>query len=94
MEQRGSTAVNFPQSDARMCPASERLYRAVMERRIVHDGHPQLAAHVRTAVAKQKRRGWRLHRAGREPIDAVIALAVALDRAEHAEEPVKLLGWL
>jgi hypothetical protein len=27
------------------------------------------------------------------PIDAAIALAVALDRAEHVAEPVKLLGW-
>ena len=37
---------------------------------------------------------WRLHRAGRDPIDAVIALAMALDRAEHREEPVRMLGWL
>jgi phage terminase large subunit-like protein len=94
MEQRGLTAVSYPQSDARLCPASERLYRAVVEGRIVHDGHPQLAAHVRTAVAKQKRSGWRLHRAGRDPIDAVIALAMALDRAEHVQQPVQLLGWL
>jgi dihydroorotase-like cyclic amidohydrolase len=56
--------------------------------------HPQLASHVRTAVAKQKRSGWRLHRAGRDPIDAVIALAMALDRAEHRDEPVRMLGWL
>jgi hypothetical protein len=28
------------------------------------------------------------------PIDAVIALAIALDRAEHVEQPVQLLGWL
>jgi hypothetical protein len=25
---------------------------------------------------------------------AVIALAIALDRAEHVEQPVQLLGWL
>jgi hypothetical protein len=40
------------------------------------------------------RRGWRLYRAGAEPIDAVISLAIALDRAEHQDEPVRLLGWL
>jgi phage terminase large subunit-like protein len=94
MEQRGLTAVQFPQSDSRMQPASERLYRAVNEQRLVHDGDPVLAAHVHAAVAKQTRRGWRLHRAGAEPIDAVIALAIALDRAEHVEPPVALLGWL
>jgi len=37
--------------------------------------------------------GWGLHRAGREAIDAVIALAVALDRAEHREQPAQFLGW-
>lgn len=94
MEQRGLTAVQFPQSDSRMQPASERLYRAVTERRLVHDGHPELAAHVHAAVAKQTRRGWRLHRPGSEPIDAAVALAIALERAEHVEPPVQLLGWL
>lgn len=45
-------------------------------------------------VAKQTRRGWRLHRPGHEPIDAAIAPAIALDRAQHVEPPVQLLGWL
>lgn len=94
MEQRGLTAVSFPQSDQRLCPASERLYLAVVERRLVHDGDPTLASHVNAAVAKQTRRGWRLHRAGNEPIDAAISLAIALDRAEHVAPPVELLGWL
>ena len=42
-----------------------------------------------------KTRGWRLERAHRSaPIDAVIALAMALERAERKPEPVELLGWL
>ena len=94
LEQRGITAVAYPQSNARMQPASERLHRAVTEKRLVHDGNPVLAAHVHAAVAKQTRRRWRLHRAGAEPIDAAVALAIALDRAEHVEAPVQLLGWL
>jgi len=64
MEQRGLTAVQFPQSDSPMQPASERLHRAVIERRLVHDGDPHLAAHVHAATAKSTPRGWRLHRAG------------------------------
>jgi phage terminase large subunit-like protein len=94
MEQRGLLAVALPQTDSRMIPASERLHRAVIERRLVHDGNPELAEHVHAAVAKHTRRGWRLHRAGAEPIDAAVALAIALDRAEHVGEPVQLLGWL
>jgi phage terminase large subunit-like protein len=96
LEQRGIVASAVPQSDARMIPASERLHRAVIEQRLVHDGDLTLAQHVGAAVAKTTRRGWRLHRAGAEPIDAAIALAIALDRAEqHAEQPpAQLLGWL
>jgi phage terminase large subunit-like protein len=96
LEARGITAVAMPQSDARMIPASERLYRAVVEQRIVHDDDPTLAAHAHAATAKTTRRGWRLHRPGAEPIDAIVALAIALDRAEqHVEQPpAQLLGWL
>jgi hypothetical protein len=39
-------------------------------------------------------RGWRFHRPGADPIDAVVALAIGLDRAEHVQPPVQLLGWL
>ena len=61
----------------------------------MHDGDPVLAAHIHAAAAKQTRRGWRLYRPERsEPIDAAIALAMSLDRAEHRPEPVALLGWL
>jgi hypothetical protein len=28
------------------------------------------------------------------PIDAVVALVIALGRAEHVEQPVQLYGWL
>jgi phage terminase large subunit-like protein len=95
LEQRGITAVAYPQSDSRMQPASERLYHAIIEQRLVHDGDEQLAAHVHAASAKTTRRGWRLHRAGAQPIDAAVALGIALDRAEQpAEQPAQLLGWL
>lgn len=96
LEQRGLVASAFPQSDSRMQPASERLHRAIIEERLVHDDDPELAQHVAAAVAKTTRRGWRLHRAGAEPIDAAVALAICLDRAEqHAEQPTaQLLGWL
>jgi hypothetical protein len=50
--------------------------------------------HVASVVARHGRRGWRLDRADK-PIDGVVALAMALDRAEQpAAEPIRLLGWL
>jgi hypothetical protein len=47
------------------------------------------------AIAKHSRRGWRIDKANRSAnIDAIIALAMAVDRAEHKPAQVELLGWL
>jgi hypothetical protein len=44
-------------------------------------------------VAHHGRRGWRIDKANRsDKIDAVVALAVALDRIENRPEPAKLIG--
>ena len=64
-EQRGIPAVAFPQSDARMIPACERLYDAVVHGRLVHPDDPDLNAHVHAAVARHSRRGWRLEKPDR-----------------------------
>lgn len=94
-EQRGITAVQFPQSDSRMIPASERLYDAIVHQRLVHPDDPHLNAHVHAAVARQSRRGWRLERPDRSTnIDGVVALAMAVDAHSHAAQPVELLAWL
>jgi hypothetical protein len=40
-------------------------------------------------------RGWRLEKRHRTAsIDALVALALALERAEAKPQPVELLGWL
>jgi hypothetical protein len=49
---------------------------------------------VDAAVAKQTRRGWRPHHPGGKPIGDAVALAIALERAEHVEPPVALRGWV
>ena len=94
-EQRGLSAVAFPQSDSRMIPASQALYDVVVEQRLVHPDDPRLNRHVAAAVARHGRRGWRLDKpAGGENIDGVIALCMAAERAAVRPEPVALLGWL
>jgi hypothetical protein len=53
-----------------------------------------LDAHV-AAAAKQTGRGWRLVEGGNAAqIDAVIALAMASERAQAEEQPARLIGWL
>jgi phage terminase large subunit-like protein len=89
--------VSFPQTDSRLIPASQRLYDAVIERRLVHPDDPRLNAHVHAAISRTSRRGWRIDRPGQGPgeqVDGVLALAMALDRASYKPAEVKLLGWI
>jgi phage terminase large subunit-like protein len=87
--------VDFPQSHSRMVPASEGLHAAVVEQRLRHPGHPALDRHVANAIAKATGRGWRLEKGGRDvQIDAVIALAMAVERAQAPRPVARLLGFL
>jgi len=95
LEREGLLVVAFPQHDARMIPASARLHAAIVERRITLPPDPELARHASDAVARHSRRGWRIDKPNpRSNIDAVIALAMAVERAEEKPQPVELLGWL
>jgi phage terminase large subunit-like protein len=94
-EQRGIPAVQFPQSDARMIPACERLYDAIVHQELVHPDDPHLNQHVHAAVARHTRRGWRLEKPDRSTnIDAAVALAMAVDAHAQQPAPVEMLGWL
>ena len=87
--------VAFPQHDARMIPASARLHAAIVEQRLTLPDDPEFARHASDAIARHSRRGWRIDKPNpRANIDAIIALAMAVERAEHQPEPVELLGWL
>ena len=95
LEDAGLPVIEFPQSTARMVPASERLYAAVVEGRLTHGNDPELNRHVAGAIAKQTPRGWRLDKSERSAqIDAVVALAMAVERAEQPVPEARVLGWL
>jgi phage terminase large subunit-like protein len=95
LQAEGLNTMEFPQSHARMVPASERLYAAVVEGRLKHPNDPDLNSHVSQAIAKDTPRGWRLDKSERSAqIDAVVALAMALEAVEAQPEPAELLGWL
>jgi phage terminase large subunit-like protein len=94
-ERAGLTVVAFPQQDARMIPASSRLHAAIVEHRITFPTHDVLARHAADAIARHSRRGWRIDKPNpRINIDGIIALCMAVERAEFKPEPVELLGWL
>jgi phage terminase large subunit-like protein len=95
LQDRGLPMIEFPQSTTRMVPASERLYSAIIERRLTHPDDPELNAHVAAAIARQTSRGWRLDKAREaDQVDAVVALAMAVDIASEPRPAAEFLGWL
>jgi phage terminase large subunit-like protein len=78
-----------------MIPASDRLYRAIVEQRLTLPDNPELRAHAHAAIARHSRRGWRIDKSQRsDNIDAVIAMCMALEAAENQPAEFELLGWL
>ncbi len=92
----GVQLTEWPQSESRMTICSENLHRLIVEGRLRHPGVAELDRHVANAVAKPTPRGWRLTKTAEEAqIDAVIALAMAAERASQpVAPPPRLLGWL
>lgn len=91
----GLPVVEFPtNSVARMTPATQAFYDAVMESvlavkdgnepLLTHDGHPALARHLANAVLKEDARGARLtkeYRSSRRFIDLAVCVVVGVHRA-------------
>lgn len=90
----GLLMIEFPMTNERTVPASARLYEAVIQKKIVHDGDPVLAAHVAAGTTKETERGWRLSKAKRErPVDALIALMMGFGAAEEMDAGVPEIVW-
>jgi phage terminase large subunit-like protein len=92
----GLPMVEVPQSPERMTPACGDLLAMVRQGRIRHDGDPILALHVLNAVPRYNERGFTLQKSkSRGRIDGVIALALAVERAERPAAPVAeaLFAW-
>lgn len=82
LQERGILATEYPMTNARMAPASQRLYDGIVSRAIEHDGDQVLAAHIHAATAKETERGWRLWKlASKAPMDGAIASLIAIDLA-------------
>jgi phage terminase large subunit-like protein len=84
LDGEGVLVAEFPQSLARMGPATSRFYSVVVDRLLSHDGSSGLARHVGNAVLKEDSRGARLakeHKDSRRRIDAAVAAVMAHDRA-------------
>ena len=83
----------------RMAPATDRLYQAVIDQTVTHDGDSRLAAHFAHTVAKSTSLGDLVSKDKRNSprkIDAAVASIVAYDRAAfHSSKRAKkkVLTW-
>ena len=95
LEAEGVRGVELPQTDVRMVPASAGLRAAIVEKRIQLPSDADLTRHAGNAVAQHSRRGWRIGSPARGvQVDGIVALAMAVERAEHQPAPARLLGVL
>lgn len=68
-----------------MIPATQKVFEAVTEGRLEHDGNPILSRHINNCVIKMDHRGQRVTKesaTSRKKIDAAIAFIIAYDRAD------------
>ena len=67
-----------------MIPATQKVFDAVVEGKLVHDGNPALSRHIDNCVIKTDHRGQRVtkeHSNSKKKIDNAIAFIIAYDRA-------------
>jgi phage terminase large subunit-like protein len=99
LEDEGLPVVEFPQSPARMVPATQRFYEAVMNKTVTHSGDARLARHLSNCVIRTDSRGSRLSKDAKgspRKIDLAVSAVMALERAcqEPEREPeAQFFSW-
>lgn len=94
LEDEGLPVVDFPQTLARMAPATQRFYELVANRALSHSGDRRLARHIGNAVLKVDSKGQRLakeHKTSTRKVDLAIAAVMAVDRAAAATPTYDIL---
>jgi phage terminase large subunit-like protein len=85
----------FPQTPTRMVPATSRLFEAVMNETVTHDGNESLRRHVLNAIVRDRGHGLMIAKESRKTtrkIDLAAAAIMAFERAHHyAPGPRKVL---
>lgn len=99
LEGEGLPVVEFPQSPARMVPATQRFYEAVLNKTLTHSGDQRLARHIGNTVVRTDNRGSRISKdakASPRKIDLAVSAVMALERAcaEPEREPTpQFFSW-
>ncbi len=100
LRDEGLPMEEFPQSAARMTPATQRFSDLVNNRGLTHDGSPALTRHVGNAVLKRDSRGVRLYKESKHSarkIDLAVAAVMAVERAawwQSEGQPAEPSVWV
>jgi phage terminase large subunit-like protein len=87
LEDDGIAVIEFNQDPARMAPACGYAFELIVSRGIVHDGDPELTAHVLAAVKRQQERGFTLAKGkSKRHIDGAVALCMGAWALENSDE--------
>lgn len=84
LEEEGLPVVEFPQSPARMVPATTRFFQAIMNNGLTQSGDVRLARHIGNCVARHTVRGVMVSKdSAKSPrkIDLGVAAIMAFERA-------------
>jgi phage terminase large subunit-like protein len=94
LEKDGLPTVEFLQASGPMGDAYQRFYQLATEHKLIHNGDPVLAAHIDATAATPGEHGWKISkRRSRLPIDAAVAAAMAVARADIIGDPPKPNVW-
>ena len=88
LERQGLVLLDFPSTAERIGPAAAVLMQLVTSGALVHDGDAELARQMARVVARPLPRGWSIASGTDEPIVAVQAAMLAVQRAMTAPRPV------
>jgi phage terminase large subunit-like protein len=86
LERERIPIVEFPQSDARMIPATEQFFEAVTNGRLRHSGDPRLGRHMGSARTKITSRGSRVvkeSKGSRRHVDLAVCAVMGVATASR-----------
>jgi phage terminase large subunit-like protein len=88
LESEGMNMIEWRQDNARMVPATRTLHEAVTHGKLRHGGYAIARSHALAAEVVETERGVRIKKtASRDRIDAIVALAMAVEWASRDEKP-------
>lgn len=93
LDEEGLPVVEFPQSAARMTPATQRFYESVVNQTVAHSGDPRMGRHMANCRTRTDNRGTRISKDAKSSprkIDLAVAAVMALERA--CQPPPKQSG--